>query len=264
MRLGGRVGLAALRFAHEQAEQGQQQTGQHDHEKRPAPVAGQPQHQPAEHDAERTADRDGGVEVGQDRPAAAFRIQVGKDGGRGRPVRRLSGADDAPRQEHHDIPDRQTGRAAGQAPHGHAEGHQLPARQAIGEAAEQRRQQHEGDHERRGQEAHAKADAVEPEERLGQSVGEELMLDGLLERGQHVAVEVVKHINEDEEHEGRCRSGRQAGSEGRAVEGTGRLVERGGCDSVLGHGGGPARVRKENRDMVRVRRLCRKPGERPA
>lgn len=163
--------------------------------------------------------------------AALFHGVVVREDSRGdRSVSRLANADATARHEQRQEGGRQPGRAAGQTPHDHADAHQHPARVALRQPGEGGRADHVHRHERRGQKTEAgvvgfETDVLlEPIERQTQRVlaprkiafSEEGPLDRPDDGRQHVAIDVVEQVDQEQEDERRARAGKTSRTRGPA------------------------------------------------
>ena len=191
------------RIAHEQAQRREHQAREGDEVKRHAPAEVRADRAPKDV-AERAANRDREIEIGQHATALFDRVEVGDDRRRGRPVAGFADADEHARDEQHGERPGQSRPATGQAPHRDARAHEQPAGKPIRQQAENGRHDHVTHEKGRGEPA---------------GLGESAQIVGRKERlayfgfdgGKNLAVDIVEQIDRQQQRERAVRAGSGGG-----------------------------------------------------
>src|ERR1700677_202997 len=200
------------RIFHEKTECAKQQTWRHYDVERPAPVVEGRIDLSAQHIAKRTPHRNRQVKERHHAPAHLLREDIGEDRGSGGPVGRLPHPDKKPRDEQNRKCRRQSRPCTRQAPDHDAKTDDMPARNAVREKSEKRREHHIAQQERG-----AKPAKFRPGIEIAGK--EKRLVDFRQYRSQHLAVDVIEKIDAKEQREGafcallECRCGSRQGAQ---------------------------------------------------
>ena len=183
------VGLAALRFGHQETPEAEGESGRH----HPEEGIGPAEHA-AEDVAERAADRDGNVEPRQHLAAFLDGVEVCDDRWGDGTVRRFAHANGAARQQQDRKTTCQPRSSAGQGPQKDADPDQVPSIHPVGKPAEHGSEDHVGNHERSRQQAElGLADHL--------TAVSKVLLDVFKIRREDLPIDVVEQVNAEEQAE---------------------------------------------------------------